>query len=665
MFYLKLALLNLKKNSRTYGPFLLSMIFLMVMNTIMQIIFRNDGMSTLPGAQNAKSMFGLGNYIIVVFIVVFSLYANSFLLKQRKKELGLYNILGLGKRELAIVLLWETMISYVVTLAFGLTIGSVFAKIGFLLLKKMTGFGSDFIYNFSFPAVLTVAGTFLAVFLLLFIWNVLQLKFVSPQALLKGSQHGEKEPKVKWLLALAGILCLGTGYGISVTIVSPIDALNLFFIAVILVIVGTYLLFTASSIAVLKLLKNNKNYYYQLHHFISVSNMIYRMKQNAAGLASICILCTMVMVTVATTGSLYVGTDAMLKNFNPHDISITTRKDRQTDVKEMLHQLADQHHLKSVKVRDITTSEGLALIGKKDGYEALLIEQGNMTAIKNAEMFSFMTSEEYERVTGEPADIADDEIYLYEYSGNYPADTIKIAGHTFKIVHRINEMDAMPKAESISDAFLLVMSSEELITKLADELLPDDGYSADSLFSTMVYADFQGKEEERLAFAREMKQFVTAMPDSPSCTSIDIDRESSKSFTGGFLFLGMIFGLMFTLATGIIIYYKQISEGVQDQQRYDIMQRVGMSHKEVRQTINSQVLMVFFFPIALAALHLAFAFPIIRKLLLLFGLANWQLFLWISVTTVLIFFVLYLLMYFQTSKVYYRIVERTPGTYTF
>ncbi|MFQ7234401.1 MAG: FtsX-like permease family protein, partial [Enterococcus hulanensis] len=307
MFYGKLALTNLRKNHRGYLPFLISMLFLVAINTMTQIIVNNDGMRSLPGGGSASAMFGLGHIIIIIFTVIFSFYTNSFLLKQRKKELGLYNILGLGKRELYQLLVWESLFSFLIVIVSGLITGLVLSKLAFLVLHRMIGVGADFVFKIMPESLGFVTMLFAAIFFLLFLINCLQIKRTNPITLLQGGKKGEQEPKARWLLAIIGLVCIVSAYWIAVTIESPLNALNLFFVAVVLVIFGTYFLFTAGSIALLKLLKKNKRFYYKTNHFISVSSMMYRMKQNAAGLASICILSTMVLVTVATTTSLYLG----------------------------------------------------------------------------------------------------------------------------------------------------------------------------------------------------------------------------------------------------------------------------------------------------------------------------------------------------------------------
>ncbi|MGX7013790.1 ABC transporter permease [Vagococcus silagei] len=654
MFYFKLAKTNLKKNSRIYTPFLLSIIFLVVMNVVMQVLLENKGMDTLQGADSAKVMFGLGSRVIIIFTLIFSIYTNSFLLKQRKKEFGLYNILGMGKSELTRVLFWESLLSYVITLVGGLVVGTIFSRLCFLVLGRMIQAAEVFKFEFSVKSYLTIVLLFAGVFLVLFLLNVVHIRRVNPIDLLKGGQKGEKEPKTKWISAILGIGFIVAGYIISVTIESPLKAINLFFIAVILVIVGTYSLFMSSSIMILKFLKNKKGYYYQPNHFISVSSMIYRMKQNAAGLASISILCTMVLVTLSTTGSLYLGMDNLLRNRNPYDFSATVTENSD-EMRVKFESVMKKHNVKIKELKDYTTEANIMAIKKGEHYE--LLEKGNfnMSDFSKAEYFEVMTQAEYEKNATEKINLAPSKVALYSMSDPYEESTIKFGDLQYDVQNKIKHVDFLPKMEGIMNMHVLVMANKEDVAQLVKDFkIPAE----EAVAETTVFMNIEGSDENRLAAAKELKSTIRETEQSQPISSMDIDRKDSQMFIGGFLFLGLIFGITFTLATGIIIYYKQISEGYQDQERFSIMQRVGMSHKEVKNTIHGQILMVFFFPIALAAIHLVFAFPMIDKLLMLFGLSNTQLFLYVSLGTIGIFLLIYLFMYWQTSKVYYSLVER-------
>ena len=653
MFYLKIARTNLNKNRRTYVPFYFAMIFLVV-------IIYNEGMNTLPSAGSARMLFGFGSVVIFIFSAIFSVYANSFLLKQRKKELGLYNILGLGKWELSQVIFWESVLSYLIVMFLGLLSGSIFGKLSFLVFKKMTGMGSDFVYQFPFQSIFFLFAFFGGLFLLLLLINLVQIYRVNPIDLLKGGQQGEKEPKSKWIQGLLGIVCLLLGYGISLSIQSPLTAINLFFIAVMLVIIGTYSLFTATSIVVLKMLKKNKKYYYQPNHFISLSSMIYRMKQNAAGLASICVLSTMVLVTLATTGSLYFGGENVLKNRNPFDLGVMVMEEEET-ISEKLQGLAVENEIEITERGKIRMSPGFMMIQEGHSFESVdMNAQPVYQQMDQLSMMVLMSVAEYNQAMNTEIQLSEDQVLIYDGEEKFTSSEIQLGEQVYQVKEEVTQAPLVPTMDLLVSTYFVVMASEEIVLDNLSKLVPYEEPAFYQMESTF-YVNYEGEKKNRLAYSIAFKKYMADNFTDYSFVSKDIDREDMQMFMGGFLFLGMIFGLTFTLATGIILYYKQVSEGIQDEVRFDIMQRVGMSHEEVRKIIRSQILAVFFFPIGLASLHLAFAFPIIQKLLLLFGLSNQNLFLLVSLVVIGIFFFIYLLLFFQTSKAYYRMVERKQG----
>lgn len=661
MFYGKLAVSNLKKNKRAYLPFLLSMIFLVAINTMVQLVVTNQGMKELPGAGEALQMFSLGQWVILFFSLIFALYTNSFLLKQRKKEFGLYNILGLGKRELFRLLFWESCASFALVIVLGTLLGLVLTRLSFLLLIRFMQLQSGFAFQVTLGDFAWIVFLFLVLFLLLFALNCLQMVRMNPIDLLQGSKTGEKMPQANWPMAVLGLLTLGAGYYISVTIQDPIDALLLFFVAVILVIIGTYCLFMAGSIALLQTLKKRKGYYYQTKHFINVSSMIYRMKQNAAGLASICILSTMVLVTVGTTASLYFGQRDILDYRYPTDMAI--------EMKEEPSKLLTQVHQKSkaagVTLRNekrLITSDPILFLQKSASkFQVAKQETGNM---QDAAMVTFMDLDNYQAF-GEKTSLAKGEVLVLTVSGPVPQKTIDLSGQKFTIKENLKELPGYEDEwEGMVNVYLVVLPDWATIQSMLDEWFSESGpdFAKNRLPNYRVSFDFTAPKGQRLVFAKELEAELTdsygGFDDGFTVNSRDAFSENSKQITGGFFFLGILFGLTFTIATGMIIYYKQISEGLDDQERFAILQKVGMSHREVKSVIHGQVLMVFAFPLLVAILHLAFAFPIIRNLLVLFGLVNWHLFLLVTVVVVALFALLYFLIYQITAKSYYQIVER-------
>lgn len=660
MFYGKLAFTNLRKNHRGYLPFLISMLFLVAINTMTQIIVNNDGMRSLPGGGSASAMFGLGHIIIIIFTVIFSFYTNSFLLKQRKKELGLYNILGLGKRELYQLLVWESLFSFLIVIVSGLITGLVLSKLAFLVLHRMIGVGADFVFKIMPESLGFVTMLFAAIFFLLFLINCLQIKRTNPITLLQGGKKGEQEPKARWLLAIIGLVCIVSAYWIAVTIESPLNALNLFFVAVVLVILGTYFLFTAGSIALLKLLKRNQRFYYKTNHFISVSSMMYRMKQNAAGLASICILSTMVLVTVATTTSLYLGKKDVEESRYSRDIAIKTNVQPE-QVKKIISKVSAE---KQVPIKDqvyLTTTQSIMFSPKADSYKYMDLNGYYSAGSSTAVMMLFMTAQEYEKQTKEKPKLNEDEIYFYPVSGDHKSDQLKFKNQSFKIKKRINEFPGINQQVELTDSFVVVMANQNVIDRCLNSWIPKKADTKDRLpkYNFLFNIELKG-EKKQIEFAQTLRNELQQGLGEGQYTFDDKATFVSENrlITAGFMFLGIIFGATFILATALIIYYKQISEGMDDRERFEILQKVGMGHKEVKKTIRSQVLMVFSFPLLIAVIHLAFAFPIIRKLLVLFGLVNWQLFLLICGIVTIVFAILYFIVYRLTARSYYQLVER-------
>ncbi len=660
MFYAKLALTNLRKNHRGYLPFLLSMLFLVAVNTISLMLVKNEGMRTLPGGASASTMFGLGQVIIIIFTVIFSFYTNSFLLKQRKKELGLYNILGLGKREIYQLLLWESLFSFLLVITSGVITGLVLAKFSFLVLHRMIGAGVNFVFYTSFVSIGLLVALFAVVFLLLFVINCFHIHRTNPITLLQGTKKGEEEPKAHWLLALIGLGCLGSAYWIAVTIEAPLAALSQFFIAVLLVIIGTYFLFTTGSIALLKLLKKNAGFYYQTNHFISISSMMYRMKQNAAGLASICILSTMVLVTVATTTSLYIGKQDVENDRYPRDISISTNQHPE-QVEKVIEDVRKEDSLSFSDKVYLTSTQSMMFLKKENRYQYIDIDDFYRVKSAKVAMMLFMTAQEYEKQTNQKAELSQDEIYFYPVSGTHSGKQLTLSDQTFQIKQRIDAFPGINQQVELTDSYVVVMANQEVIDRCLKNWLPKNAKSEWHLPKYSFSFNLQNSgEKQQLDVAHTLRN---RLQQEVGVENFKFDDKATfvsenRLITAGFMFLGIIFGGTFILATALIIYYKQISEGLEDRERFEILQKVGMSHQEVKRVISSQILMVFSFPLLMAIIHLCFAFPLIKKLLILFGLVNGQLFLMVCGVVTVVFAVLYFIVYRLTARSYYQLVER-------
>lgn len=660
MFYLKLASTNLKKNHRGYLPFLISMLFLVAINTMTQVIVNNEGMRALPGGDSASSMFGLGHIVIMIFTVIFSFYTNSFLLKQRKKELGLYNILGLGKRELYQLMIWESFLSFFIVLITGLITGVVLSKLAFLVLRRLISVGNEFVFQLLPESLGFVSLLFLGIFFLLLLINCWQIKKTTPISLLHGSKKGEQEPKARWIIAILGLVFLGSGYGIAVTIDSPISALTLFFVAIILVILGTYCLFMAGSIALLKLLKRNERFYYKTNHFISISSMMHRMKQNAAGLASICILSTMVLVTAATTGSLFFGQKDVENTRYPRDVMISTVQQPEK-VKAAIEAVSAEKQAPITKQVYLTSTKSIMFQPKNGNYQLTPLEDFYNSKSATIALISFMTAQEYAKHTDETVNLKDDEIYFYPVSGDTDGNQLKLEDQKFKIKKRINKFPGINQQIELTDSFVVILANQSVLEQCLSDWFPKKVVAAENYpeYNFMFNTDLKG-EKNQLDFAQTLRNQLNQQLGDSQVRIVDKYTfvSENKIFTGGFFFLGIIFGATFILATALIIYYKQISEGIDDRERFEILQKVGMSHREVKKVIRSQVMMVFSFPLVVAVIHLGFAFPLIKKLLVLFGLVNWKLFLLVCVIVTVIFAILYFVVYRLTARSYYQLVER-------
>lgn len=660
MFYLKLASTNLKKNHRGYLPFLISMLFLVAINTMTQVIVNNEGMRALPGGDSASLMFGLGHIVIMIFTVIFSFYTNSFLLKQRKKELGLYNILGLGKRELYQLMIWESFLSFFIVLITGLITGVVLSKLAFLVLRRLISVGNEFVFQLLPESLGFVFLLFLGIFFLLLLINCWQIKKTNPISLLHGSKKGEQEPKARWIIAILGLVFLGSGYGIAVTIDSPISALTLFFVAIILVILGTYCLFMAGSIALLKLLKRNERFYYKTNHFISISSMMHRMKQNAAGLASICILSTMVLVTAATTGSLFFGQKDVENTRYPRDVMISTVQQPEK-VKAAIEAVSAEKQAPITKQVYLTSTKSIMFQPKNGNYQLTPLEDFYNSKSATIALISFMTAQEYAKHTDETVNLKDDEIYFYPVSGDVDGNQLKLEDQKFKIKKRINKFPGINQQIELTDSFVVILANQSVLEQCLSDWFPKKAVAAENYpeYNFMFNTDLKG-EKNQLDFAQTLRNQLNQQLGDSQVRIVDKYTfvSENKIFTGGFFFLGIIFGATFILATALIIYYKQISEGIDDRERFEILQKVGMSHREVKKVIRSQVMMVFSFPLVVAVIHLGFAFPLIKKLLVLFGLVNWKLFLLVCVIVTVIFAILYFVVYRLTARSYYQLVER-------
>lgn len=637
--YEKLAVTNLKNNRKTYVPYIFTGVLTVMMFYIIDALSRGKGITQ----DTLKICLQYATGVIVVFAVIFLFYTNSFLIKRRKKEIGVYNILGMGKRHIARMMAVETILTAGISILGGLVFGIIFGKLMYLLLLKILHNSVDMQFSVNGTAIVQTVILFAGIFLLTYLYNILQIQLVNPVELLHGGNQGEKEPKSRWLLVIVGVAALGNGYWIALTTEAPLEALLKFFVAVVCVIIGTYALFIAGSIVVLKILRKNKAYYYNPKHFTSVSGMIYRMKQNGAGLANICVLSAMVLVMVSTTVSLYAGMEDILDSRFPRDVSIVCNE-ADTNKEETLQRLIKEQCEKAgVKITDRVRYRYGSMNAVLKGNNLEKVEQ--YYPDNHFYYVEMITQEEYNRIEKKNVSLKEQEILTYTTNGKCGKKQINIAGQNYQVKKELSEMTSQPKSTAeMYKTLYIVFANAEQIERI-------ESFSYADKFN--LKGD-DGKQKE--ALEQIQNEFYEKFPDG-TMESRMLSRSSFYELYGGLFFIGIYLGSMFIMATVLIIYYKQISEGYDDRERYQIMQKVGMSKKEVKRSIRSQVLSVFFLPLIVAVIHVAVAFKVMTKILGVLNLTNVSLFAVCTIITIAVFAVFYIIVYSITAKEYYRIVN--------
>lgn len=658
--YSRLAVTNLKNNRKTYIPYIFTAMLMAMMYYMLDALSRNSSV----GWEDVRLILSYAVAVVMVFSVIFLFYTNSFLMKRRKKEVGMYNILGMGKAHIAKMFFVETLITSSVSIGAGIAGGILLGKLMWLMLLKILHYDVNMDFAVSGAAVVHTLTLFAAIFGLTLIYNLWQVKLANPVELLRGGNEGEREPKTKWFLAAAGILLTGYGYYVALVTESPLKALQLFFVAVICVILGTYALFVAGSVALLKMLKKKKSFYYQSKYFTAVSGMIYRMKQNAVGLANICILSTMVLVMISTTICMYMGMDDILTTRFPREFEVTSFYP-DSGTKEKVRSIIEEEAKRggvSVKDRMEYHYGGIAVF--KNGNEFKIAEDEDVySGNEDILELKMIPLEDYNALEGRNVSLGDDEVLIYnpDSKAEKMGGTLRIEGVSYKAQEELETFSLEEKNESrVIGCYYIIVNDEEKIQEflnLAYERLEDGNPQLDEIkVEYKVCLDLEGADKDVRKAETAIKERVKEEVGNSYCDGREIERESFYLVYGGLFFIGLYLGFMFLIATVLIIYYKQISEGHDDRERYQIMQKVGMSKKEVRQSIRSQVLMVFFLPLAAAVLHIAVAFKVITKLLVVLNMVNVSLFLTCTVATVAVFAVFYAAVFGVTAREYYRIV---------
>lgn len=674
-FYEKLAFTGIKKNKKLYTPYILTCIGMVMMTYIISFLTSNETIKSMRGGSEIQGFLGMGFGVMSVFSLIFLFYTNSFLLRRRKKEFGLYNILGMGKKNLAVVLMWESLFIAGISIVCGIFSGIVFSKLAELCLIKMLQGTAEFGMTVKFSSIWQTALLFAGIFLLIFINTLRQIHLTNPIELLHSENAGEKPPKANWLLALAGAVILGGAYYLAVTIEDPVTALTWFFVAVVMVIIATYLLFVAGSVVLCKILQKNKKYYYKTNHFVSVSSMIYRMKRNGAGLASICILCTMVLVMVSSTVCLYSGTEDSLRTRYPRHINIQANVSDYSEIgPERLDEIRSVSIEETAKLgaepKNVLDYRVAAVAGYDVADGVIDVDVNNLTELSDVWQIFIVPVEDYNRIMGKNVTLEKDEALIYTTKmGQYDNSTIAIGNsEPLRIKEKVTDF-----VDNGVDAMQIFPSMCIFVSDFNEKIEPIKAYKNNKGDPIIQYSwfyafDLDLDDETQIKLEKTLsdemltiqKQVVSETGDEDfyiACEGVSAERAGFYGLYGGLFFLGILLGIVFIFAAVLIIYYKQVSEGYQDQSRFDIMQKVGMTKKEIRKSINSQILTVFFLPLVTAGIHLAFAFPLIKKLLLLFSLTNTGLLIGVTVACYLIFALFYVIVYRLTSGAYYSIVS--------
>ncbi len=655
-FYPRLAVNNIKKNSKTYIPYMLTCIGTVMMFYNMRFLTISKTIGIVHDSSSLKEVMAFGSFVIAIFSLIFLFYTNSFLIKKRKKEFGLFNILGMEKKHISRIMFYEVLIISVITIAAGILSGILFSKLIILILFKLIQFDAVFGFEISITAISDTLGIFGTINAINLLFNITQVHLSNPVQLLKGGNVGEKEPKTKWLLTIIGALCLGAGYYIAVVTESPLSAVNMFFTAVLLVIAGTYCLFTAGSIAALKRLRMNKEYYYKANHFISVSGMIYRMKQNAAGLANICILSTMVIVIISSTVSLYMGMEDILSSRYPQNVIVKSLDGSYEEVKKIDSVIEQQVRELGVTEKNTVHYRSIGFVAMQDG-SAFNMPDGYVNSTENVSELEFMALDEYNRLENTNVKLDSNEVLVYVFSGHLQGNELNINGYSLDVKEYLNSLKFYGDTSRtrITNSYLLVVNDEDTIKDIGSYI---DNNSDDIRDLSYYYGfDIEEEREVQLKLINNINAALDAANLIAYVEGAELSRTDFYTMYGGLFFLGIFLGILFIMATVLIIYYKQVAEGYDDKERFNIMQKVGMSRSEIKKAIKSQVLTVFFLPLIAAIIHIAFAFKVITKLLLVFGMTNVILFAACTAATIAVFALFYLIVYFLTARTYYQIVS--------
>ncbi len=671
-----LALTGIKNNKKLYLPYIFSVVGCVTMYYLIRFLSVSEAVNNLKGGDNLVLGFSLGKYIVAAFSLIFLIYTNSFLARRRYKEFGLYNVLGMNKKDVSRIVIWETFFTALIGISAGVFFGVVLSKLAELGLLYFIKADIDFSFSLSVESVLRTVGIFAAVFAVLLIKTLFSIRKNDALELMSTANTGERPPKSNWFLAVSGVLILAAAYFIAVYIKSPLAALMLFFVAVLMVIAATYLLFISGSVVFCRLLQKNKKYYYKKNHFVSVSSMVYRMKRNGAGLASVCILSTMVIVMLASSASLYFGEENTIKSRFPRDNEITARlqstelltEENKAGMRSACEKVFEKHNVSASGV----TEYAYAMItgALKDSNGSIALDPDNeMQAILSADSLRtlfFVSADDYNAAAGENVKVAPGETLVAAVRCDFDRDCFEMNGVKLNIAGKLPKMLEIGEANTgVVPAVLFVVNDMKEIAPL-EELCTANGsrmleikwyYGYDLPFENQEAIDICAEQTDA---CRDMFNGEDADDKFGFYRSCIADQRADFYITfGGLFYIGILLSIVFLLAMTMIIYYKQISEGYEDAARFEIMKKVGMTEKDIKKSINSQILTVFFAPLLFAGLHFCFAFPPIRKILHLFNLFDLPLVIGVSAAVFVLFGAVYAAIYKATARAYYNIVSRS------
>ena len=670
LFLCKIALINLKKNRKTYGIYFIACYVTTFMFAMFQILRYNPGMNGIPQSRTLELLFMFAVWLVGIFSIIFLIYANSFLMKRRKKEFGLYGVLGLEKKHMVVINGYESFILAVSSIVLGIIATLTIGKISFLLLMKFITYVEGSSYQITSKAIVSTMVLFFLLHVLLFVSNAISIYKQPIISLLSEGGKGEKEPKAKAMFAFIGVCSLGYGYYLAITTKAVETSMVTFFVAGIFVIIGTYLLFIIGSIVCLKLLRKNKNFYYKPKNFISISNMIFRMKKNGAGLASICILSTMILITLSSTVCLYAGKNESLNNAMVSSIKLFENNIMVLDKEIMMKEVEDS-------VNEVGKQMGTPVTYYKDINKntLFLYQNGNMIisesedieAVQNKNTYSsitinLITIDTYNRLENKEETLLKNDVLFYNYNQQYDSDSIFMAGKQFTIKKQLEQTTFTTEKNVYNPSIWLVVDSEQ--TK--NEILGYYDMVSEKAFEEGLTQHIDQTGESYLFFInidgteQQIKDYASNLQNQLEEKGIGMHIENKvemgerlNTMYGGLLFLGIFLGGLFTLGMILIIYFKQISESYEDRKRFQMLRKIGMEQKEMKRTINKQIRMVFYLPVIASLIHMAAAFTFMERLLQKFGLANTKLFFNCTLLVVVVFVMFYSVVYFLTGNIYH------------